>query len=130
MKKEAVRRLKMLGILDEAIGEFERNQTVILSGDLGYLHRLTAEQKEIVRKFERRTGNLVYHVLRSVTPMGEMLSMLYVSDDPDGWEWEFAREDLRMRLPVAYVVNLDHEDLSEYGTIVIKPLLGGVIRTF
>lgn len=39
-------------------------------------------------------------------------------------------EDLREGQALAYVVNMDMPDCSEFGTVGIKPSVGGLIRTW
>jgi hypothetical protein len=58
--------------------------------------------------------------------MGEMLSLLYVSKDRE--EWESDRDDLQYGYAYAYVINLDDDWCSEFGTIGIKPQFGGLAR--
>jgi hypothetical protein len=57
-----------------------------------------------------------------------MLSLLYVSKNEK--EWKLDLEDLEQSKAIAYVVNIDAGDLSEFGTIGISPKNGGVTRTW
>lgn len=49
---------------------------------------------------------------------GRCLALLYVSAEEE--EWELDREDLKGRVPLAYVANLDAP---------IAPVNGGLVRT-
>jgi len=56
-----------------------------------------------------------------------MYSLLYVSNHTE--EWEMDRADIQEGRSFVYVVNKDMPDCSEFGTIGIRPLFGGVLRT-
>ncbi|MFY9413204.1 MAG: hypothetical protein WAP27_00460, partial [Tepidanaerobacteraceae bacterium] len=62
------------------------------------------------------------------TPIGTMLSILYVSQYEDDWEKE--KENLKRNMAIAYVMNLDDDWCSEYGNIGFERNIGGLIRTF
>ena len=61
--------------------------------------------------------------------MGDLLSLLYVSNDESSWdedrEW-LVNED---GLMYSMVINLDDDTFSEVGTIQVRPAMGGVVRT-
>lgn len=126
-KEEAIRRLKMLKIHPNALKEFEDSDTLNLSEGVGILYWLTNEQKKYVEKFEKTYGAVVYHVIHSNTEFGELLSFLFVGKDED--EWEMDRDDINEGYAFAYVENVTCPDCSEFGTIGIKPQVGGIVRT-
>ena len=80
-----------------------------------------------VKKMEDKYGFYVYHVIYSCTSVVEMLSLLYVS--PYEEEWEIERNELICGYPISYVVNLNHPEFSERGSIGIKITMGGITRT-
>ena len=127
MVNEAAARMKDLRILDNVIREFE-NGTLNCSEHIGILFWLNDGQKEIVEKFEKRTGHMVYHVIRSFTEIGEMLTLLFVSKYKEDWESErvLLNEE---GYAYAYVENVDFPECSEMGEVVIKPSFGGLRRT-
>lgn len=126
MKKEAVKRMKMLKMSKEVIRQFEEEDVLNLSESIGYLYWLDNEQKEIVRKFEEKFGFIVYTAIHDYTDFGEMLSLLYVS--PYSSEWKQDRQDIEEGYALVYVVNLSMPDCSEFGSIGIRPSIGGLIR--
>lgn len=128
MKDEALKRMKMLKMLSQPIKEFKNENKLNLSERCGILYWLDDEQEKMVRDWEEKTGNLVYHVVHNYTNFGEMYTFLYVSKYKD--EWEMDNADLKDGIPICYVMNKDMPDCSEYGAASIKPAIGGVMRVF
>ena len=125
MKKEAIERMKMLKMLDNPIVEFDKEGKLNLS-ERGILFWLNKKEQNMVNEFERENDALVYHVIKSYTNSGLMYSLLYVSYSE---EWSYDREDIKNESAVAYVINVDAPECSEFGKIGIRPCFGGVIRT-
>lgn len=126
-KTEAIKRMKSLELHENVVREFEKENKVNLSEHGGILYWLNDKQAEAVKKFEEEYNSLVYHVIHSYTTFGELLSMLYVSATSE--EWEYDQEDLKEGYPIAYVKNLDDESCSEIGSIGVKSVIGGLVRT-
>lgn len=126
-KQEAIERMKMLKLYPNVIKEFEKENIVNLSENGGILYWLDDEQKAIVNDFENEHDALVYHVIHSFTEFGELYSLLYVSKHEE--EWQTDREDLKDGYAFAYVKNVTDDWCSEFGSICIKPHLGGLVRT-
>lgn len=126
-KEEAIKRMKALGIINDAIKQFKNDDVVMVTEPpLGGLYWCNDEEKEMVRKFEEEHNALVYMVVRAFTQFGEMDSLLYVSDWQE--EWEYENEDLRDGYAMSYTINHDMPDCSEFGSIAVKPMFGGLIR--
>lgn len=133
-KAEALARMQMLGLMGNVRKAFR-------SGKLYYSERQNAyfnavlyfldnnpEWAAKIRELERSKNILVYHAQLTHTTMGDMLSLLYVSDTE--CEWALDRKALAQAETCAYVMNLDDPDCSEFGWIGIKPSMGGVVRTW
>lgn len=127
MKEEAIRRMQVAHLHGKVIYQFRNNDNILLSCGL-WLFPLPGEYKQRIKAFEEETQNLVYHVIESNTAIGKMLSLLYVSPYPE--EWHGDMEDLECRSPLVYVINLDDEYYSEFGTIGIIDTGGVLVRTF
>lgn len=134
-KDEAIKRLKKMGVFDEAIRQFEEDDLVNISepqdmfcGVIGALYWLNDEQKRIVKSFENENDALVYLVVRSYTNFGIMDNLFYVSDHNE--EWYIDNADLCENFACVYVINHDMPDCSEFGTISWKEAGGGILRTF
>ena len=128
MVKEALDRMKLLRLHQNAVREFRDEGKLNLSGVYGALYWLNDEQKKLVRDWEEKTGNLVYHVIHNRMEFGEMLNLLYISRNPE--EWTKDRTDIQNEEALVYVINLDDDICSEYGYIGIRPMFGGVIRVW
>lgn len=125
--KEALLRMKTLKLHENAIREFRETGKLNLSELGGILFWLNEAEEKMVRDWESKTGNIVYHVIKNYFDFGLCYSFLYVSPHPD--KWEFDNECLKDGYPLAYVHNDTFEFLSEYGSIEIEPQYGGLKRT-
>ena len=128
---EALLRMKKLDLHENAIREFKdegklNRSDPAIGNRVGVLYWLTEKEQKMVKEWEKKTGNLVYHVIKNKLTFGLCYSFLYVSKYPD--EWEADNEDLENGYPLAYVKNMDDEDCSEYGSIGIRKASGGVVR--
>jgi hypothetical protein len=126
-KQEAIARMKLLKLHQNAIDEFEKEDKLNLSENYGALYWLDEKQQEYVKKFEQKYNSVVYHVIHNMTEFGELLAFLYVSDSEE--EWGYDRDDLKDGYACAYVENLDDSNCSEFGSIGIKSQFGGLVRT-
>ncbi|WP_270277374.1 hypothetical protein [Enterococcus casseliflavus] len=125
-KKEAIKRMKALGIIDDTIQQFEQADLVSYSLRGGN-YWLDNSFKQLVAEFEEKHDYLVYYAILSYTAIGKMLSLFYVSNREEEWsgDWKELNEGFQM----AYVFNLDIPEYSEFGLIGFKPIFGGLIRT-
>lgn len=128
---EALLRMKKLDLHPNAINEFKNegklNKSVPAIGNrAGILYWLDEDEEKMVREWEKKTGNMVYHVIRNHLEFGICYSFLYVSTEPE--EWEMDNEDLKEGYPLAYVKNVTDDWCSEYGSIGIRSGFGGVVR--
>ena len=126
MKAEAIKRMKKLRLFPDCINAFEKDNKVWSSQTAGTLFELSEEQQKWVDIFEKTYGGLVYHVIITPTKFGTCFNMLYVSIHTE--EWEMDNDDLDILCPCVYVKNLDDEFCSEFGSIQIKQMNGGLVR--
>lgn len=126
--EEAIKRMKKLNFIENAINDFERgvlnkSERVVFPG---ILYWLNDEEKEFIKRWQKETGNLAYHVIKDNTEMGTMYSILYVSKYEEEWNQDI--EDLENELAIAYCgIGLD-EMYFEYGSIGVRPANGGLQR--
>ncbi len=125
-KVEALKRMAFLQLHPNTLKEFKQN-VVNYSESYGILYWLDEKWTTLVKDFEIKHKALVYHVIHNYTEFGELLTLLYVGDDQDEWENDW--EDLKLGYACAYVVNLDDDWCSEFGSVGIKPQFGGLVRT-
>ena len=128
-KEEAIKRMKALGIIDNAIKQFEEDDIVMVSEPpFGALYWLEDEEKEMVREFEEENNALVYMIVRAFTNFGKMDSLLFVSDYKEDWEMD--HDAIVDGYVMSYTKNYDAPECSEMGSIVVKPMFGGLLRVF
>ena len=127
-KAEAINRMKVLGLFYPCIKNFEKYDEIQLSEMTGGLYEFSrdAELTAKVKEFENEYDALVYHVIHSYTNFGELYSFLFVSDYEEEWEMENA--DIKDKYVFCWVWNKDVDYFSEFGTIVVKPMFGGLVR--
>ena len=134
-KQEALKRMKMLHLMNEVINDFKENDKVYYSERQNSFFNATLywldnhqEWADKVKEFEKRTGFLVYHCQLTYTEFGALLSLFYVDKDEENWEQD--RKDIQDREVFVNVLNLDDDFCSDYGYIGIQPSMGGVTRTW
>jgi len=127
MKAEAKERMLMLSITKGIIKDFMEDDVVTLSEGIGYLYWINDEEKEMVKKFEEKTGALAYHLIKTNTEFGLLYSILFVSKHQN--EWKKDKADIKQDYAMSYVVNMDEPAFSEFGSIGFRRSIGGLVRT-
>lgn len=118
-KQEAVRRMLALGIYNETIKQFEKDDFVSISEPpFGAFYWVEGKELEELRAWEKEHDALVYLVVRSYTEFGKMDAYLYVSDHRE--EWKSDMDSLKCGETIAFVVNRDAPDFSELGYIGVE----------
>lgn len=124
---EAVERMKLLELYPTVIKEFINEKVINKSEHIGILYWLDDDEKKFVKDFEDENNAVVYHIIKTYTTIGCMLSVFYVSADEA--EWESDREDMKIGEQLCYVKNIDNDDCSEFGYICFQKNCGGLMRT-
>lgn len=122
---EGYRRMKILNMSPQCINAYKKD-IIWESEGPGALYECNDKEKEIISKFEEETGYKVYHLIHNIFEFGECYTILFVSTDES--EWKEDKEDLKEGYTFAYVKNLDDDFCSEYGSVAIKPNIGGLVR--
>ena len=131
-KAEAINRMKELGLFAPCIKAFKDRDEVQLSEPTGGLYEFSADRELTakVQEFERKNNALVYHVIHSPMRLdGEVMDMynfLYVSDYQE--EYEADNADIKEGEVFAYVWNKTIDYFSEFGSIAVKGMFGGLVR--
>ena len=143
MKSEAVNRIGKLDLHPDVKRRFDStvdsvdglyySERTKLGGILYWLENEPEWEKK-VREIEKDFDIMVYHLTHEHTEFGELLTMLYVSSDEEEWEFDNACIDHPAwndgtKMVYAYVYNLTYPLFSEFGTVGIKEVAGGLIRT-
>ena len=137
-KKEAINRMKKLGLMKDVIKAFEKGG----ENSLYYSERINKLMPAVlywvdnkddyvkrIKEFENKYKALVYHAILTHTEYGDLLDLLYVSNDEE--EWEQDNEDITDGYVFIYSMNIvspEWNDNSEFGTIAVKPRMGGLER--
>ena len=123
---EAIERMKLLKLDNSCIEAFTKGK-VWESEGYGALYEVNQKEQELIDNFEENHPNcLVYHMIHNKFEFGECYSMLYVSSDKE--EWEQDKEDIKDGYVFAWVENVDLDWCSEFGSIAVKPSIGGLVR--
>ena len=126
MLNEAIRRMKLLELHPNTMKDL-KNGKVNVSKQMGALYWANEDEQKIIANFEKEHNALVYHAVYTPTNFGCCLSLLFVSQYDE--EWKMDIEDIKEHYPFAMVINLDDEWCSDMGSIGVKPMFGGLIRT-
>lgn len=129
MKQEAIKYLKRLGIFKPYIDGFKTENKVCFFEEFGgfWLYQ-EPEVAAKVRAFEEETGNLVYAVTHEYTSFGELWDFLYISKYvEDGTDFVYPQGNSHFIVD-AYVWNKDADYCSEFGSIGIVSMGGGIKR--
>ena len=124
--QEALVRMTLLKLSSKCISAFKQGQ-IWESEGIGALYELNDDEKQIVEQFYYNNPEcLVYHVIHNKFEFGECYTILFVSNYEE--EWERDKEDIKRGYVFSYVKNVDYDDCSEFGTVYVKPNIGGLIR--
>lgn len=128
-KAEAINRMKTLDLYNPYIKDFKDKDEIFLSETTGGVYEFgeNTELCDKVKEFEAEYNGLVYHVIHTFTEFGELYNFLYVSDHQE--EWEMDNEDIAAGYALVYVWNKDCDWCSEFGSIGVRGVGGGIVRT-
>ena len=122
-KKRILELTEKMGLNPNVLKYFEEGKVyysyLTAGGFIGSIDTIAHDSRyeEAVKNFEREyEGNIVFHAIETITEWGEMLSLLYVGNNPDEWEVE----RLYQNYIAAYTVNFSRPDDSEFGDIIIQ----------
>ena len=127
-KSEAIRRLKILGLLHENLKEFMTEDVVCRTESDGVLFYVSNEEQKLITDFENKYNSLVFHVCHTNTEFGLLYSLLYVSSHREEWDKDITKIDINVYEVFSYVINVDCPEFSEFGYILIKNHIGGLVR--
>lgn len=127
--REAVRRLKLLKVHKNVIDDYKKGQITISerANDTNILYYPTEEEQFIFNKLEDKYIIHIYHVQKTDTQFGLLYTCLYIELNKEE-EWETETQDLSNGYSIAYVYNDDYPHFSEFGSVVVKPMNGGITR--
>ena len=137
MKQEAIERMKLLGLDEQIISDFQKKTSIIyLSenenyGELSSIYKITKGSDiifEDIKKIEKETGWLVYHVIRAGNWLDSLIVLLCVTPNPE--EWDMIKDWLKRtkRIMDCYVYPQNDPNFYEVGEVEIKTQNGGLVK--
>ena len=127
-KTQAMAYLKELNIYSPYINGFMKQDKVCYFERFGgYWVDQQPEVYAKMKDLEARFNATVYAITHEYTEFGECYSFLMVTNYPEEWDDLLFKEDGTFYV-FAYVWNKDVEYFSEFGTIGVKSLGGGITR--
>ena len=127
-KAEAIERMKLMGLLPDAIQQFKTHNIINRTERFGLLYRLDDDELALVRECEDKLNAVVYHVIKSLTPQGYILSILFVSAHE--CEWEQDKAYIKADSQFACIKKPDDKTYTAFGRIGFQESIGGIIRTY
>ena len=128
MKAEAIRRMRLLGLNEECIEAFDKeNQIMIAMSPFGIFANPNEKTMEEIKAFEEEVGAKVYFVVKSAMEYGLCYSYIYVSKYKEDWWYD--EEGIPNNILMTYTVNRDYEECSEFGNIAVERTnFGSLVR--
>ena len=127
MIQEANRRMRILQLHINARNEFKDEHRINKSDDnMGILFWLDEKEEEMVKELEKKYNFMVYHIIHTLSNLGETYEILFVSKIKE--EWFDEREDLKNGFAMARVEVINSPENSEFGYIGVEARNGGVVR--
>ena len=105
----------------ELLGLEPRFSEKLYMSDRYIIREVKDKETELIKainEFEKEYNAYVYHIVYNDTNIGQLFTMLYVSDNKE--EWQSDREDIKNGQLFAYVWNKTDTFCSEIGLVGIK----------
>ena len=127
-KEKAVELMKKLDIYRPYIKGLQKEDNVCYFENYGgYWAWQEPDLMKKVKELEEEHNCLVYAITHEYTSIGEMYSILIITDYEE--EWDTLLEKYRNQYyAFAYVWNKDDDDCSEFGTVALSSFGGGIRR--
>ena len=127
-KQIAVKYLNQLGIYKPYIKDFVKQDNVCFYENFGgYWAWQDEELSKKIKEIESEYNCTVYAVTHEYTDFGELYDLLIVTDYPEEWEQSLYSNG-KAFYAFAYVWNKSDNWCSEFGTIGVNSLGGGIRR--
>ena len=118
-KSRAIELMQHMGLWQPVIDTFRDEGKVLISEPpFGAVYEMDDKLANQVKEFESEHNALVYMVIRAFTEVGQLDSLLYVSDYED--EWSYEDEDIPDHIVMTYTINQRDPIFSEFGSISFK----------
>ena len=128
-KIEAIKRMKLHNLFNPCIQVFTKRNEVQMTEPWGGLYEFSEnkELNKLIKEYEEKYNALVYHVIHTPAEFGDLYNLLYVSDYED--EWPLDNHYAENGYAYVYCINTNVPEFSEHGTIQVRNVWGGLVRT-
>lgn len=128
-RRRAIYLMERLGISDRVIELYRKKGHIPLYFNGMYIRRveLSPKLRDKITSYEQRSGCMVYAVCKDYLYGCRFISLLFVSPYEEDWQWDITTHGNKHRV-YAYVHNLDAEDLSESGSVLLESNDGRIKR--
>lgn len=134
IRQNAIKNLKAIGCYGPYVMAFANGTLTMYEGYGGYYIDEDSEVFNQVRAVEQEYGGMVYAVIHSITSYGELYTFLWATSYEEDAEYDVEEYELlnsgHTYSCSAYVWNKTDPTCSEFGTVIIQPALGGLIRVY
>ena len=128
-KAKAIELMKALGIYEPYIQGFEQENNVCFFERFGgYWVYQEPELEAKMKEIEKEYNCTVYAITHEFTDIGEFYDFLLVTNYPEEWDELIHNDKDNEFYAFAYVWNKTDDWCSEFGTIILKSLFGGLRR--
>ena len=127
-KEQAIKYLEQLDVYKPYIDGFEKNdQVCVFERYAGFWVYQYPELEKRMRDIENEYKCTVYAITHEFTQFGECYSFLIVTNYKQEWK-TLLRSHKNQHTAFAYVWNKTDDWCSEFGTVVVKSVGGGITR--
>ena len=127
-KTKAIDFMKQMDIYQPYIEKFDKkNQITYFERGIGFWVDEESELSRRINEIENKYNITVYTVTHEYCEFGECFSMLYLNDRKCDWKCTVESEGNK-HYAYAYVWNKTDDSCSEFGTIGVKSIYGGIQR--
>lgn len=126
-KAEAIKRMHKLDLHASAIKAFEKEGKIWMSEPpIGGLYEIDSDLQAEISRIEQNYNVVVYHVVKSYMLFGKCSSCLVVSLDDEDWYYDSRLE--QQGCVYTYTINHSEPSFSEFGSIMVDRMYGGLVR--
>lgn len=126
-KAEAAARLRLMGLREDIIRDFEQNGTIHVSVEKGIEHTcLTDDEKAMIDRFQKELGITVYLAVRSTFPNLGVMDTLFLVH-PFKRRWPADIDHLQDGYEQAVTISYQGSALLEYGLTAFRRMPDGEI---
>lgn len=126
---EAVSQMEYLGLSKACIEDFKKGK-VWQSEYCGFLYTVNDEVQKQIDELEEKYSGLIYHVIVCQMILGDekmtLYNFLWLTNEEGCWKYN--HKDAKSGIVFAYVYNKDAPEYSEFGSICVRPEIGGLVR--